>query len=232
MPMKPLLVFITAILAQSVSAQDGCNLYFNFKEGAVLEYSHYDEAGNLQHKTTQTVLGITTQDGIQEAQVKQIITDDKDKEIMQEAIKAKCKDNVFSIDISTVMPPQTQESFSKVEMVFAGDPLSFPSQVIPGQVLPDIVNDIKTGPNTKSVLSMTMDLTNRRVLAPEIFKTPLGQWTCTRISYTLQTKMMVTKSYSIIEWYAKGVGLVRRETFDKKGNLESKMELTAFQPGN
>ena len=44
-----------------------------------------------------------------------------------------------------------------------------------------------------------------------------------KISYLQRTKIVLkTTTLRVTEWYAKGVGLVKSEAYDTKGNLDSK----------
>ena len=46
---------------------------------------------------------------------------------------------------------------------------------------------------------------------------------CVKISYLQRTKIVLkTTTLRVTEWYAKGVGLVKSEAYDTKGNWDSK----------
>jgi len=78
------------------------------------------------------------------------------------------------------------------------------------------------------MLTMQINVINRKVLGAEKVKTPAGEFECVKISHTMETKTMVKKTHTIVEWYAQGIGLVKQETYDKKGVLEGYALLTGM----
>jgi len=66
---------------------------------------------------------------------------------------------------------------------------------------------------------MTVNVSNRKVEAVESLTTPAGTFECYKISYDVATKMMINVKTKGVEWFSKGVGMVKSETYDSAGKL-------------
>ncbi len=83
-------------------------------------------------------------------------------------------------------------------------------------------------------MNMDMALTERIVETKETLTTKAGSFDCYKVSQNTAVTMDMmgmkrTTETSSASWFAKGVGMVRTENYDKKGNLMGYSLLTAFQ---
>ena len=73
-----------------------------------------------------------------------------------------------------------------------------------------------------SFVSMSVKGTERKISGKEKLTTPAGTFDCFIMEETVTTKAMMQKEVEkTVSWYAYGVGLVKENTFDKKGKLVS-----------
>ena len=73
-----------------------------------------------------------------------------------------------------------------------------------------------------SVVSISVKGTERKITGKEKLTTPAGTFDCFIMEETVTTKAMMQKEVEkTVSWYAYGVGLVKENTFDKKGKLVS-----------
>jgi len=118
-----------------------------------------------------------------------------------------------------------QEGSIPAEVEVKGNNMQIPLNPVPGQTLPDanIEMSMKMGfVNMK----MSADITNRKVETIEDISVSGGTFKCYKFSGDVNTVAMGIKVQAkSIEWYAKGVGMVRTESYDKKGNLTGRTEL-------
>ena len=128
-----------------------------------------------------------------------------------------------------MLNPAMQQSFANMEVSIEGEDLTIPKKLTEGQELPDASTNIKAGTGGINIVNMTVNITDRRVLGKESVTTPAGTFDCYKVTQTTDVKMMLGKEFSSIEYYAEGIGVVRSETYDKKGNLDGYMELTSFE---
>ena len=80
----------------------------------------------------------------------------------------------------------------------------------------------------------TTTISNRKVEAKESITTAAGTFEAFKISYNTKvesTIMGMTRSFesSSNEWIAEGVGMVKVQSFDKKGKKQGTTELTSFK---
>lgn len=154
--------------------------------------------------------------------------DKNNKPTFEGATKVVCKDDAVYMDITNLLGPQTQ-AFGKMEVSLAGDGVVLPNTLKAGQKLADSHNEIKLGMNGTPIMTMTFDIREYVVEAEEKVTTPAGTFDCFRTSYQMSSKtMLVNTTVKVVQWFAKGVGVVKSETFDKKGNLDSRMVLQTF----
>ena len=73
-----------------------------------------------------------------------------------------------------------------------------------------------------SFVTMTVKGTERKISGKEQLTTPAGTFDCFIMEETVTTKAMMQKEVEkTVSWYAYGVGLVKENTYDKKGRLVS-----------
>jgi hypothetical protein len=66
------------------------------------------------------------------------------------------------------------------------------------------------------------------VLAEETLNTPAGKFDCFKISQKVFMKTLGKIEINSIEWYSEDVGMVKSETYDKKGKLKTYSLLTTY----
>ena len=73
-----------------------------------------------------------------------------------------------------------------------------------------------------SIVSMSASGTDRKITRTEKLQTPAGTFDCFVMEETITSKVLMVKEVEkTISWYAYGIGLVKEETYDKKGKLTS-----------
>lgn len=73
-----------------------------------------------------------------------------------------------------------------------------------------------------SIISIAVTGEERKITGSEKLQTPAGTFDCFVMEETITSKAMMQKDIEKnISWYAYGIGLVKEETYDKKGRLVS-----------
>lgn len=227
--MKKILFFFLAALPFLSLAQD-CSPFYAIKQGMVLGYEYYDAK---EKKTASSVTSVTdvkkTGDAV-EAELTMQMMDKSEKETFTGKTRVICRNDTLFLDVSSLLNPQMTQSFGKMEVNMSGDGMVLPNKLKAGQQLPDSHNEFRVGMNGMTIMNMTIDYTEQMVEAEEKVTTPAGTFDCFRISHVSNSKTALIKStMKTVQWFAKGVGIVKTETFDKKGALESRMILTSFK---
>ena len=77
------------------------------------------------------------------------------------------------------------------------------------------------------VVTVTMDITNRKILGNETITTSAGTFVCKKVSYDFESKIGFIKvKGSGIEWHSEDKAIVKSESYNKKGKLTGSQELT------
>lgn len=228
-------IIVIVLLSFSViglQAQDQCNAYFPFKTNTVMGYSYFNSKGKLTGKSVNTVKSVSTNaDGSLTAEIEVASQDKKGRETSTGSYHVNCKDNALSLNITEVMAPNMKASLESMELDITGDIFELPFNLKAGQELPDTQTEISAGTNGVTIISMAINHTNRMVEGMEKVHTEAGSFDCIKISYDVSINMMITKNFHVVSWYSKETGLVKQETYNKRGQLDSKTELTGLKKG-
>jgi hypothetical protein len=127
------------------------------------------------------------------------------------------------------MSQQSLESYKDMEMKIEGGNLEIPSTMKAGDMLNNGDMKMSFSSSGMTIMNMTINISNRKVDAVENLTTPAGTFECYKISFDAATKMMVNVKTRGVEWYSKGVGLVKSETYSTDGKLMGSNVLTVFK---
>ncbi|TBN00838.1 hypothetical protein EYD45_13510 [Hyunsoonleella flava] len=220
-------LFITIICALLVNffaiGQDACSVYYPFKEGAKFEITNYNKKGKKEGVVKYTVSNI---DG-NTATIEAVIFDEKDKEITTTSYDIMCEGNSISIDFKSLISPEMLQQYKDMDIDVSGTNIELPNDLDVGKKLKD-ANMIMTINMGGMNMKMTMDIINRTVDSKESVTTSAGTFNCYALSYDSEVKMGIKTSFTIKEWIAEGVGVVKTESYNKKGKLMGYSELTSI----
>lgn len=208
----------------AVQAQD-CSTFYQFTANAEYEYGLYDQKDKAQGRQIIRITDVTGTGSALTAKVQsKLIPEKENQETFEATSEVTCQDGNLKMDISMNMSQMTSQ-FSQMEVDMEGDPLMIPADLSVGQTLPDATTRIKTGMNGMNLMTVTLSVTDRKVEGMETITTPAGTFECYKITQTTSVKTILAKSFTTEEFYAKGVGLVRSNTYKKNGKLDGYQEL-------
>lgn len=136
--------------------------------------------------------------------------------VTDEGVTLNVAESVASV-FRTLFPNNTR-------ITSTGGESTLPSDMAPGDTLPDVYASVK-------VLGMTMKITvtERQVLRFETITTPAGTYGCIVIREKKVEKGMGRNRHTIADtWYAKGLGMVRHDTYNLQLELQTSEILTAI----
>mgnify|MGYP006282515021 CR=1 FL=1 len=224
-----LLSLIAMLFMSSIQAQD-CVNYFPQEEGSEIEMHSFNKRGKLQSITKQKLVSKEARGDDLVFNIHQVFSDDKGENQMENDFQFICKGESFTIDMKTYFNPSQMEAYENMEMDVDADNLEIPASPQPGQELDDgyISITINTGSPVK--VNMTANVTNRKVEGIEKVEVPAGTFKCYKISQQVETKMsFMNITQKSITWYAKDVGVVRSESYNKRDKLTGYQELVAIR---
>ncbi len=216
-------IFLGGILAQD------CPMYYPDMENAQLEYKQYDKKGGLTGSSIQKITSIKKSAGSTEVTVAAESFDAKGKSLGSIELKARCEGGVYYIDMKNFMSQESMEAYKDMEMKMEGGALEIPASMKAGDVLKNGDMKMSFSSGGMTIMNITMNISNRKVDAVESITTPAGTFECYKISYDVAMKMMMNMKSKGVEWYAKGVGMVKSETYSSDGKLLGSNVLTALK---
>ena len=204
-------------------------MYDYFQEGVTLEYTHYNKKGKVEMVNTQKVTGISHVADTLVATITTKMVNEKGKEMYQGGFPMKCHAGTIYMDMRSMAPPQQASGQSDdMKVQIRSTDQVYPADMKVGQSLPDAEMEMTMSLGALQIMSTQYFIKNRKVEAEESVTTAAGTYKCLKISYDFEYKLMGTRTNHTVQWYAGSVGMVKSISYDKKGEEESRMELSKF----
>jgi hypothetical protein len=211
------LVFGTTTVV-ALNAQE-CPVYYPDLKGAVLDYKQYDKKGSLIGSSSQEITDITKLPSSITINIKAESFDAKGKSMGSVNLTARCEGGIYYIDMKGLMGQQNLEAYKDMEMTVTGGNLEIPQNMKAGDMLKSGDMKMAFSSGGMTIMNMMISISNRKVEAVETITTPAGSFECFKISSDMAVKTFVNVKTKSVEWYAKGVGLVKNETYGTDGKL-------------
>lgn len=228
--MKHIAIFgLLAIALSSYKSDDfDCESYYPTVVGAKLEYTYYDENNKTTGYSRQEVKDVKDYGAGIEVTMAVETSDKKNKDTFKSDFVFRCEGNKFFVDMRNMIPPGTEEAYKDMQVEMDADMLEFPNHPVEGQTLPDGHLTMRVKNADITMLTMTVDITDRKVMGFETITTPAGTFECVKVYQSSTTKSIIKINSNTITWYCMGVGMIRSEDYSDKGKLRSVSELTAY----
>jgi hypothetical protein len=224
------LFLLTAItfIAMALNAQE---IFFPTKEGTVLVYKTFDKKDKETNKVQYTIRHLNINGDNMDITYLIESIDPKEKLVFKEEITIHKKGDKLYFDMSNFINKAAfqREGEIPAEIQITGNNMEIPSNPQPGDVLPDanVEMALKMGFIN---LKMSALVTNRKVETIEDITVKAGTFKGYKFTSEVNSSAMGIKVKSNnTDWYAKGVGVVKSENYDKNGKLQSYTELIEFK---
>lgn len=224
------LLFILAIMVSAAADLMGQEEapYFCNTEGAVLEYTRTTAEGDVKWYHTMTIRDVKQAGDSTLIDYTSYILDHKRKpyygEEPAELSASICHGDV-TVDVAESVAAVMKTMLpSKSKITSSGGESALPSDMAPGDVLPDVHASVKA-------LGLTMKITviERKVLRQETISTPAGTFDTVVIRERKVEKGMGRNRHTIADtWYARGIGMVRHDTYSPDLELQTSEVLVAI----
>lgn len=210
------------ICTLTLSAQDrDTSSYAPLTKGMVLKYHNLDNEGKVSSSYVVTIKEVEG-------------TFAKGRIIMHQEFFDKdgaplFKDNNVPMEVltggeNTVTRLDDAGKVMKVQdLMSKGDASSIPATLRTGSKIPDGTVEINIGMVSAKILTSERNVTDAREIT-----TPAGRFRCFLIEENQCTKTIVSKNETVKTWYAKGIGCVKQEVYDKKGRLTNTQVLQSI----
>lgn len=222
-------ILISSLLFASLGllAQNDCRPFIPQEVGTLWEITNYTPKGKEDGMITYELLDKQV-DGTNVTYTVQTLTyDKKGEEVFSTTFEAYCTDGKFEFDMAYKMDGGAMQSYQDMDMEIDASKYEIPDlDAAPGTQLPDGTMDVRIVVGGAMNINMNVAITDRVIENPETITTPAGTFDCVVMSQNVRTKMIVNIQAASKEWYAEGVGVIRTESFNKKGKLTGYSELT------
>jgi hypothetical protein len=199
------------------------------KEGTEIVMTHYNAKDKVQSTDHQKILTKAVEGGKITITTEVESFDDKDKSVFKRNLTYICDNGIFFFDMQSFMNPEALAGFKDMKMSVSATNLEFPNSPSAGQTLADGNVSISISNEGVQLMNMTVKVFNRKIEAVENITTPAGTFSCYKVTYDVESKVMFKVSSKGIDWIAKEVGVVRTESYDSKGKLVGYSVLTSLK---
>lgn len=226
--MKKMLLAIVALLAcHTMQAQ-----YFCTTQGTELHYVNYDEAGQSLSNETVTVYNVVKNASGESAQyLAKIVTNKTKNNTSYTLYNWNYDGNVTTCQVDLMYGPYIKSDSDPAkydskarqamaeELKLKGDnSFTIKKHASAGESIPD-----RTYSLIFNMLKNEINISGAAYMGEEKVSTTAGKFDCIKISYLKRTKIVLkTETVRVTEWYAEGIGLVKSESYNTKGEPDGK----------
>lgn len=226
--MKKMLLAIVALLAcHTMQAQ-----YFCTTNGTELHYVNYDEAGqSLSNETVTVYNGVNNASGASAQYLAKIVTNKTKNNTSYTLYNWSYDGNVTTCQEDLMYGPYIKSD---------SDPAKYDSKArqalaedlkLKGDNSFTLKNHSKAGETISdrsyslisNMLKNEVTISGAAYMGTEQVSTTAGKFDCIKISYLKRTKIVLkSETIRVTEWYAEGIGLVKSENYNTKGEPDGK----------
>lgn len=210
-----------------IAQSDNCRPFVPVAVGTSWEVQHYNAKDKVQGSNTFELIDLKKEGNATTFTIETKSFDKNGEEIYSHTYQAYCEDGQFQVDMEQFLNGATLEAYQDMEINVDGSNFEIPDFDAPiGTTMPDGTLDVAIDMGTGMNINMNVVVTDREITAREQVSTPAGDFDCVVFSQTMQTKMLVKVEGRSKEWYAPEIGVVRSESYNRKGKLTGYSELT------
>ncbi len=220
-------IIVLFVFICSSYAQTDCKPYVPTKKGTIWELTNYNAKGKVEGRIQYEVIDRVVNGNDITFKINTKTFDKKGEQIFTSSFEAKCVNGVFDIDMAFKMDGSQFQAYEDVDVKVDASQYQIPDlDAAVGTLLADGSLKVSVVVAGGININMTVLITDRKVEARENKETPAGTFDCIVLSQKVSTKMLLKVQGASKEWYAENLGLVRSESYNKKGKLLGYSEIT------
>lgn len=212
----------------SVSAQH-CEMFFPQDVGIEMEIKNFDKKGSLESSSIQKITNKEENGDNFTVTVAHQSFDKKGEPLMTGDFTVRCEDGIFYMDMKNMLSEESLAAYGDMEISFTTNDLAYPNDMVVGSTLPDANLIANVSSSGMSMPGIKINVTNRKIEAKESITTEAGTFECYKLSFDIETVMVMKIQAKSIQWLAKDIGMVRTESYNKSGKLQGYSELTSLK---
>ena len=196
--------------------------FFSMKKGNVQVFATKDAKGKITGQTRNTIKEITGEPNAFAIHYQSEVLDDKGNPTNKNNplilnYRIVVKDGVMYLDMKEMFG--AMDGLEGVQV--SGTAVKIPNNLAVGQTLDDAAARVRIG-----FINCSAVMTEVKCIAIEDVTVEATTFRCHKVSQKVNsTAMGIRNESTTITWYAKGMGAIKTETYDKNGKLTSTQEL-------
>jgi hypothetical protein len=227
------IAFVAALAGLATAQAQDCNQFLMLQKDKTVEISIYDKKGQPNGKQVYTVKDVSSSGGTVTGTINTEQFDKNSNSKAKATSTIQCSGGEFRMDMKLMLPQQDAEKYGDAEVNAKSSFLSYPANMKVGDALSDgsFTMDLShnSGPGGPGApppgppgppgfkQSLTMTVTDRKVVAQESVTTTAGTWNCMKITYKSKVSVKtgpfaIPVNVEITEWYAPGFGAIKTES--------------------
>lgn len=221
------------ILLLSSLLTEAQNIFFPSKEGVVLEYKNYDNKDTEIGTTRYTITNVSKVGNNNDMDITYLIVkEDKDKKIQfEDELTVHYKNEKLYLDMGKIFKQSILKEVGELPKNFkiTSTDIITPSNLEIGEKLPDSSVNMAFKKGIINI-KIAINVTDRVVESLERVVVPAGSFEAYKVNSKTSAKAsFIKKKSSATEWLVKGIGMIKSESYNKKGELESYTKLISIK---
>ena len=191
------------------------------KEGVKLGYTITDKKGKVDGYSESTVVSVKNSGAQTTVTLKTMVKDKKGENLLQQPVDM----SILINDGTVVMSPKAMAGKIVEGLNISGENLMLPANLTTGTTLNDY--SITMG---IAGINTTSRFTGEKEVAEETIEVSGHSIPCVVVESTASVKVLGMNRSSVQKtWYGRGIGVVKLETYDNKGKLDTTQTLTSIE---
>ena len=212
---KSVLIILFLGLSLFGVSQTDFEPYFIYQKGAKVKIGHFSKNKMLQSYTVYSITNVIETDSIRYITINVESLDRYERHISSMNFDAECFEGEFSVNKLFLFPIDTLIALGSDKLDVVGRNFIVPSFLGNGISLISAWVELDVGNNQYYKVSEY----SRVVEKFESIKTDIGDFDACVISSKLESQFSNTEFYTVYKWYAKGIGPVRINYYNKQRKL-------------
>lgn len=209
---------VTLLMVLGAKAQEP---FYLQKEGVKLGYTMTDKKGKVDGYSESTVVSVKNNGAQTTVSLKTMVKDKNGKDLLQQPVDM----SIMINDGTVVMSPKAMTGKITEGLNISGESLMLPANITTGTTLNDY--SITMG---IAGINTTSHFTGVKVVAEETIEVSGHSIPCVVVESTASVKVLGMNRSSLQKtWYGRGIGVVKLETYDNKGRLDTTQTLTSIE---
>jgi hypothetical protein len=209
-------------------SQTPCDSLVAYQPAGTWVYQWYDQQQQPTYRLWRQVKRIDSLAAGAEVRIELGVLNDLQDTVYAGNYVVRCDSLGLNFDILARLTPSMLASLNGLELFSEGQGWQLPPQLIPGDTIPATYARIIGRQDGTEVFQLDLGVGEVRVLAQEDLDTPAGPFSCVAMAYELRITTMVRKRFRLRDWWSPGVGIIRRELFDRFGRFYGYCELIRY----